>query len=245
MEEEVVVVDVFKQDLKNEKSSVSRFVLFGNEYQIINELQKTGMVLIDKGHTERQLAKWFRTFSNVLLITPVRIIKKPDAPTLFNFTRMHLHTDTPCADIVAWHCCIEGLTDELTVLLDSSQVISALPISVLQTLSKVKCEVPNRDKVPTKLHMAYEDYPLLRKLPDQTYAVNYTPYLKFIIEDEEQKEAVKYFQKTINEHEKYSVKLHLELGQSLIVDNRRYLHCRTDLHKDSPRCHYRYLLASY
>lgn len=206
-------------------------------------LLRYGVVLIAPTHSERELAAKLRELGKILLITPVKILDKPDAPTLYSYSRMRPHTDTPDADIIAWHCRTEGLTEEKTLLLDSHEILSTLSNGVIRALGEVRCEVPDRKNVPTKLHLAYENYPLLRRKSDGGLGLNYTPYLRFRCATQVQEEALAIFLDAIKAQEQEAMRIRLEQGQSLILDNLRFLHCRTDLDPTSPRCHYRYLIS--
>lgn len=211
--------------------------------ELIELLLEYGIVLFNQPESERKFAEKLKNLGEIKLITPVRIIPKNDAPTLYSHRRMRLHTDTAAAEFVAWHCVRQGSPGEDTLVVDTAPLLKLYHEKLLDELENIHCEIPDRNNAPTKLHLAYEDFPIVRRIGDKL-AVNYTPYLNFLTSTEEQQLALQRFLADIEELECRAVThVHLSAGQSLILDNQRFLHCRTDLDPKSQRCHYRYLVS--
>lgn len=230
--------------IEHEKTGIPKVELNMGREVLLKLLAIHGAVLFEEFHTERSIASNLRELGEILLITPVKINKNPNAPTLYSHGRMRLHTDTPSADLVAWHCQEEGRSGEDTQFLDVKQLLDNYSDSMIELLEGVQCKVPDRANVPTRLHLAYEDYPIVKRCGDNIL-INYTPYLSFHCDNENQRRALDILLHDIEKLEKSSIKaIHLQKGQSLILDNRRFLHCRTNLDPNSQRCHYRYLISN-
>lgn len=141
-----------------------------------------------------------------------------------------LHTDHPEVDIVAWWCEQQDDEDGASLLLDTRPILAALPEQERQTLHHVELYCPPLAGGPPSLR-----FPVLRDTP-QGEALFCSPWLRSADPIPVLESALAAFRTTLMAAaETSTVRLRLDQGQSLFVDNRRVLHGRAAIQETSRR----------
>ncbi len=124
------------------------------------------------------------------------------------------HTDHPDARLILWFCNRgDRLGSGANRLIDARAAIEALPHGAQRELSQYRLACPERGGLEPK------GYHAMFELDSRNVF-----YARWLCEDMPCA-AVRMFEQMI-ESRKYQRTVHLQVGEALLVDNRRMLHCR-------------------
>ncbi|MDK3025454.1 TauD/TfdA family dioxygenase [Cupriavidus taiwanensis] len=192
----------------------------GNLTPILHTVQKDGFASFPIG-TVTATAALAGELGEIINETQVRIasgrtyLTRPDA--------VPPHTDHPDAKLILWFCNrSDRLGSGANRLIDARAAIEALPHGAQRELSQYRLACPERDGLEPK------GYHAMFELDSRN--VFYAPWLC----EDMPCAALKMFEKMI-EGRKYQRTIRLQVGEALLVDNRRMLHCRDAIDPDSPR----------
>jgi Taurine catabolism dioxygenase TauD, TfdA family len=155
-----------------------------------------------------------------------------ERPGVYQASALGLHTDRPTAGILAWFCVEPDSKVGATLLADTKDLADHFSTAELDELGGVKVEYLRQDSSAETEILSLA--PLLERRGDG-WGLYYVPWL---IKPPAEKgllllERLARFVRDKEAHDLVSVRL--ERGQSLFIDNRRMLHGRGELPKDSRR----------
>jgi hypothetical protein len=160
-------------------------------------------------------------------------------PTVYSPAGLDLHTDRPTADFLGWYCVAQDAEDGTLRLLDLWPVLAGLAEETLALLRSV----PMRYHLPDALN---GEQCLTEPLLSRSAARDKVYFAPWHVEPNlspAQKEAVEIFEKAVNQQATdASLHVRLEPGESLFVDNRRFLHGRGAIAPKSRRHLVRYYI---
>jgi hypothetical protein len=159
--------------------------------------------------------------------TPVRIV--PGKRTyLARPDPIPFHTDHPKADLIAWRCESQDARDGASLLVDSHRVIEALGAQDLAGLEVLR--------LPAMVRLGDEATPTpILSREGAAQRVFYVPWLEPIGRPIEAHDALVAFRDALAREQENCIRVRLEPGQVLIVENHRMLHGRGQLLPDSTR----------
>ena len=143
--------------------------------------------------------------------------------------RLPLHTDHPCARFIAWRCEVQDAIDGASVLVDSRAVLRRLDETTLSALRQTTLVARVRSGfVP-------QAFPVLATVNDEERFF-FAPWLSPETTDEQGLCALQALRDAIAAEEAAGrVRIRLQAGQVLVVDNHRVLHGRDAIARESPR----------
>jgi hypothetical protein len=143
-----------------------------------------------------------------------------------------LHTDHPDAAIVAWWCAAPDAVDGASHLLDSRPVVDALPAVTRDLLQRALLWCPELGGGPPNLMRAV----LWDEGDGRGTKLFCSPWLRCAVAGSEFQTALDDLRARLSEHaERALVRVRLDAGQALFVDNRRVLHGRGAIEPTSRR----------
>jgi Taurine catabolism dioxygenase TauD, TfdA family len=174
----------------------------------------------------------------VLQIFNVRV-RKNSSSIIESHHKMQFHIDAPAARYVIWHCREQGEIGEDILLLDLRDIHTSFTKNELELMKCARIYLPSGYIPKSEIFLHYERHPLLVE-ENGEFLVNFAEWINVCWPDQiiEQK-----FKSYVEKKKHEIVNLHLKRGDILILDNRRYMHSRTALNKETKRCHVRYLIS--
>jgi hypothetical protein len=156
----------------------------------------------------------------------------PARPGVYQASALGLHTDRPTAGILAWFCVEPDARVGATLLADTVDLRDHFTDAELHDLGGVQVEFLSAD--PFTNTESLRSAPLLERR-GEGWGLYYVPWLIKPPAGERLLllERLARYVRQKEEHDLVSVRL--ERGQSLFIDNRRMLHGRGELPKDSRR----------
>lgn len=144
------------------------------------------------------------------------VVERESSSSTFHSHRaMSLHSDHCDADCVAWWCKQPAAAGGESLLLDTYSVLASLPAEVTGNLSRVMMDLPRYD----------EPVPLLVRKRDG-WRVYYADWLTHEPDDPHAADALAHFERALADAT--PVRLRLEQGQWLLIDNHRVMHGRAE-----------------
>lgn len=163
------------------------------------------------------------------------IINKSDISIQLDSDRLYkqpkkidFHTDGPNADIVGWFCVKQDPCQGHSALLDSRQIFDHFSCEELSLLGTIITSYPMGNDIN-------KEVPLIQKTIDAYPVICYLPWSVFNLNPSQQ---VIYnaFKEAVSEvASKRLISIRLHEGEMLFIDNKRILHGRAGIKKDSPR----------
>lgn len=158
------------------------------------------------------------------------IVYKPD--------EIAFHQDNPVMNILGWYCVRQDEFDGSARLLDSGDVANYFSRSEIKIMSSVNVRYPDPDPLrhnPDRGLIAYLLWPLVTEKSTRC-EVYYVPWLLLDSYDEEQSRVIEQFAEYLRAKEQNQViRIRLREGESLFIDNKRMLHGRGPMQRDSKR----------
>lgn len=138
-----------------------------------------------------------------------------------------LHTDQPEVDVIAWRCEAQDPEDGANWLLDTQPIVQEFDPQIRLGLEKVMLECPPLSGGPPTLH-----FPVLR--PNGYLFCS--PWLRSVDGPPESQAFLDLLRLKIKDRARQNlVRIRLEPGQILWIDNHRIMHGRGPINKDSQR----------
>ena len=197
----------------------------------IDSLRLHGWTLI-KSNTHENVLSVFKNFGPV--IQTAEVCPKIDSRAAVNtVNEMELHTDHPRARWISWECIRQSSEGGYSLLKDTYLALKNIPSNTLEELTKVF--INTHHKV---FNDDLETYPVLREDGDKSNWVYYTPWF-------DRNSGNKAREAFLLEIDKCPViKIRLQPGDILLIDNGRMLHGRTSIGGDQNRLLIRRWIAS-
>ncbi|MGC1182438.1 TauD/TfdA family dioxygenase [Legionella sp.] len=196
---------------------------------IKNMLKKSGYVHVSTNSTLED----FYELANIL----GEIINKSDINILLSSDRLYkqpqkidFHTDGPDADIVGWFCVKQDAYQGHSALLDSRQILKHFSCEELTLLGTIMVTYPIGNSVN-------KEVPLIQKTIAGHYALCYLPWSDpdFNLSPS-QKAIYSAFKYAVSEEaSKQLIRIRLHKNEMLLIDNKRILHGRAKIEKNSLR----------
>jgi hypothetical protein len=196
--------------------------------QVIDSTKRSGISVLSELSFD-QFVEICASIGEVLSIADVEIIPK---------SRRHVnssaavppHSDGPQADLIAWYCVRQDEENGTSLLFDTSPILRSLSAEVRSELASVQLPYYDHTSAPGR-PTGYA--PMLRGHDEGSWRVNYAPWLVSGPLDAEQRDAISAFQSAIDSST--PIKIRLDRGECLVVDNWRILHSRDSVMPDSVR----------
>ena len=154
-------------------------------------------------------------------------------PGVYQAESLALHTDRPTAATLAWYCIAQDDRGGETVLLDTSDLAEHLSSDVLATLCGI--HVSYAIPLPGSPGEQVFQHPLLAGA-GPPYDVYYVPWNLTEPASNDERRALEEFADYVRRgHERRAIRVRLEPGESLFIDNRRMLHGRDALTAETNR----------
>ncbi len=162
-------------------------------------------------------------------------------PGVYQAEALDFHTDRPTASYLGWYCKVQDEHAGESLLLSLKDIQERLPSEVLKTLGEIRTAfmVPRQDGGENLYGAA-----LAQPHPDGCL-IFYVPWNLPETLTESQRAALDAFEAYVRDkRQKELLKIRLQPGQALFIDNRRVLHARADLPPDSRRHLVRFYINS-
>lgn len=204
--------------------------------KVIEDLEGKKISYVDDVCTKQQFDELTSYLGEVICPTYIEISKNNDPvkPLIKTPTEIFFHNDDLGAELIGWYCVEESQYNEPVLIMDSLKVLEHLNQSDIETLKTIYSDSETEYFCPHTVVPLMQEYGLyFPPLPMLQGTLKNT-------EEEKLNVLNKLYEVLLqmSEEEDYH-KFHLRKGQILIVDNRKYLHSRADLHADSRRKHLR------
>jgi len=194
---------------------------------VLAPLAESGFAWLRRPHGDAEFVALARDLGQIVDDTPVRLV--PGKRTyLARPAPIPLHTDHPTADIILWRCESQDGRDGASLLVDGRKVI--------EDLNEPQCAGLERLVLPAMVRLGDEPLPtpiLARDGGDG--CLFYAPWLEPLGRPVEAHDALVAFRRALSGHEREAVRVRLEPGHILVVDNHRMLHGRGRLSPESAR----------
>ncbi len=156
-------------------------------------------------------------------------------PGVYQAEALHLHTDNPQNDVLAWYCVNQDPEDGASLLLDLGEVSSHFSPDELRVLHSIRLWYTTRH--PETDVESFIQHPLLEMTHDGARPrVYYVPWLLLEAYSPEQRRVLERFQAYLA-HQQQTVIIRIRLApkESLFIDNHRLLHGREGISAQSAR----------
>jgi hypothetical protein len=192
-------------------------------------LKKYGYVHVSTNFTQED----FYELANAL----GKIINKSDINIQISSDRLYkqpqkidFHTDGPDADIVGWFCVKQDAYEGHSALLDSRQILKRFSYEELSLLGTIMICYPMGNRVN-------KEVPLIQKTIAGHYALCYLPWSNSYFNLSPSQMAVySAFKYAVSdEASKQLIRIRLHEDEILLIDNKRILHGREKVEKNSLR----------
>ncbi len=139
------------------------------------------------------------------------------------------HTDHPDADLIAWRCERQDVTDGEQLFVDGLAALLACGPDVRETLTRVHVEVRVRAESPPSI------VPIVRSRSGMD-RLCFAEWIKPIEQDDASVEAFETLKRQVVARKENAIEaVRLAEGEALVVDNGRWLHGRASLSPTSCR----------
>lgn len=153
--------------------------------------------------------------------------------------RVPLHTDHPGVRLIAWRCEQQDEEDGASLLLDTRPIVASLSERARQVLRQVELECPPLSGGPPTLR-----HPVLVERPGSSDAIFCSPWLRSADPIPILQDALDDFRRRLSEAaERAHLRVRLEVGEVLLIDNHRVLHGREAISPHSRRRLHRLWMA--
>jgi hypothetical protein len=154
-------------------------------------------------------------------------------PGVYQAEALALHTDRPTASILAWYCVAQDDRAGATVLLDTSDLAEHFSAEELAALRGVSVSYTLR-RPGSRAEEVFR-HPLLSGT-DPPYQLYYVPWnISETASVEERRALVAFANYLLRAQERRAIRIRLEPGEALFINNHRLLHGRDALPQDSRR----------
>lgn len=144
--------------------------------------------------------------------------------------RVPFHTDHPDVDVITWYCEEQDADDGASLLVDLTPILQTMEPGLRTLLQRVELECPPLAGGPPA-----ERRPVIRPRGER-FDVFCSPWLRSAWPVAEHERAIENFRQLVSAHAKADViRIRLEVGDALLVDNRRVLHGRDAIAAGSRR----------
>ena len=155
-------------------------------------------------------------------------------PVVYAPTELGFHTDRPTVDVLGWYCVEQDAEDGAFLLIDTADLAEHFAAAEIAALGRVELGYFQRDP-----HTGQEEArraPLVASGPHGGHLLYYAPWLMQESSDGETALLLARFAAYVErKRETALVRIRLERGEALFVDNRRLLHARGNLSPASRR----------
>jgi Taurine catabolism dioxygenase TauD, TfdA family len=156
-----------------------------------------------------------------------------ERPVVYAPTELGFHTDRPTVDVIGWYCVEQDAEDGAVLLIDTADLGEHFGAAEIAGLGRVEVGYFQRDA-----HTGREETrraPLVARGP-RGHLLYYAPWLVQESGDAETALLVARFAAYVEKkRETALVRIRLQRGEALFVDNRRLLHARGNLSPSSRR----------
>jgi hypothetical protein len=191
------------------------------------ELRDQGVVWLDRQHDDQEFIEIASRLGKIVDDTPVRVV--PGKRTyLARPDPIPLHTDHPIADLIAWRCAAQDERDGASLLLDGRDVIAALDEETRSALHRLE--------LPAMVRLGEPATPttILAK-EGGGERLFYAPWLEAVDPCAATRTTLVAFRCVLTGLQARARRIRLLPGHILLVDNRRMLHGRGALLRESTR----------
>lgn len=142
--------------------------------------------------------------------------------------KIDFHTDGPNTDIIGWFCVKQDTCEGHSILLDSRQIFAQFSREELSLLSTIIISYPMGNGIN-------KEVPLIQRTIDEDPIICYLPWSFFNLNPSQQA-IYSAFKDAVSEvANKRLTSIRLHEGEMLFIDNKRILHGRDAIKKNSPR----------
>ena len=159
---------------------------------------------------------------------------QPIKPLIKTPAKIFYHNDDLGVELIAWYCVCETQYNEPVLIMDSHLVLKELTMKEKEALKEIFSDSETEYFCPDTVVPIIQNYglyfpplPMLQGTMEKTPKNELAPLYK-----------VYEILKSLSAEQK-NMEFLLKTGQVLIIDNRRFLHSRSDLYPDSKRRHLR------
>ena len=209
--------------------------------EVRERLPREGYVHIDRALPEEVFTAAAHELGTVTMRTDIRVdaaaddalrrARDPlhaDRPSVYRAEPLSYHTDTPMADVLAWYCVEQDAADGSSALVDTGDIADNFGAEELAALERVQVRYRAGGEAG---HEIFADYPLLA-----AKKIYYVPWLVAPDLDEHERKLVARFDEYLAKKDATApIRIRLEPGEMLFIDNHRVLHGRSELPPDSRR----------
>lgn len=196
---------------------------------IKNMLKKYGYVHVSTNSTLENFYELANTLGEIINKSDINIQLGSDC--LYKQpTRIDFHTDGPDADIVGWFCVKQDAHEGHSALLDIRQILEHFSCEELSLLGTIMISYPIGNGVN-------KEVPLIQKTIAEHHTICYLPWSNSVLNlSLSQKTIYSAFKYAVSEEvSKQLIRIRLHKGEMLFIDNKRILHGRAKIEKDSLR----------
>ena len=156
----------------------------------------------------------------------------PERPSVYQEAELDFHTDRPTVDVIGWYCVMPDGEAGANLLIDTSSMTEQFTDAELDALSEVRVRYSLPDAVGPEI-MA--DAPLITR-EGTGVKVFFVPWQVTPPTDERRARALDGFVRYLaDEVDRACLRIRLDAGQCLFIDNHRLLHGRGPLAAGSRR----------
>jgi hypothetical protein len=214
-----------------------------DEHSVIAALRERGYVHLREVHSMERFELLCGSLGEIGLRTEIKVDAAlndaqrrrrrayQDRPSVYEPVGLALHTDDARVDWLAWYCHRQDEVDGTSVLLDTRPIVEELTPAERDALRQLHLLRPLRGGQPEE----FGRYPLLTSR-DNWDAVYYVPWLSAGPYSKDQQAALERFSGLVQRHQQdRPILVRLSPGESLLIDNRRILHGRSEIPSSSQR----------
>lgn len=151
-----------------------------------------------------------------------------DRPSVYRSDGLSYHTDSPVIDMLAWYCVAQDAVDGTSALIDTGDVARQFDTDDLAVMSRIRVRAMMRDAENREIVC---EYPLFAD-----GKVYYAPWLLCPDLGEKERDVAARFADYVAEKDATEpIRIRLNPGEMLFVDNHRILHGRSSIPPDSRR----------
>ncbi len=191
---------------------------------VSSNLHRVGYAYLDHQLTADEFQEISEGLGTVWDSTSVRIV--PRSERLYSsISGVPFHTDSPFANVIAWHCIEECNARTPTMLLRIGDLFEALNSESIRLLSELKYDSPiaSEEKIG-----ACGPQPIIRVVEGEI-RLNYMAWMPVSYPTERHRTAMHSITNFINRRVDQGIAISLAQGQALFLDNTQFLHARPKL----------------
>jgi hypothetical protein len=204
---------------------------------ILASLRTLGYAHVTRPHTAREFEMTAGQLGSIVLRTDLAITPERSS-IVYKSDEIRLHQDNPEVSLLGWYCVEQDEYDGSSLLLDTEDIAGHFSDSEIATMTTINVRYPDPDPArhnPDRGLVAYLLWPLVTEKSTRT-EVYYAPWLLTDSYDENQRRVLAKFAEYIRTKEDNQlVRIRLEAGESLFIDNNRMLHGRGSISQNSKR----------